>query len=198
VTGIPFRGICPSRGAGVEWVQLPHGPMVMMKAQQQLETLALQALEVPANHATAARQGKDGWTAIQEATATVSSFLSRSCRGHDWNMPLLTEVLLDWATQDPLAYAGFVEKVTKSPEQQDLSRLEGLWTLQSILSWLADDHNYVLEDREDVFRLRDQGDVVPFQSLIHPTALALRIVAHRRLQLPPEEICPAHRCALSA
>ena len=170
----------------------------MMKAQQHLEALALQILENPATYTLPLAPGQTPLQMVREAVDTLGSFLLRPCAGHDCNMPLLTEVVLDWAVHDPMGYAAFVEPVVKSPEQQELATLPGLWNLQGILAWLADDHEYVLENHDGVFRLNHQEKVTPFQPLIRPTALALNIVGHRRMQLPSPEICPMSRHAMSA
>lgn len=170
--------------------------MAMSIARQQLEAFAMQALGNSNTQVLAKENNCTPWDAVQNAQKSVENFLDKPLIHHDWNMPLLAEVMLAWGTEDPIGYADFLSLVFKSShfdkgEYNDLSTLDGLWGLQNILNLISDDHEYVLNEKEG-FRLDYQHRVLPFQSLIGPTELAFAIANHRNMS-PPSMVSPVVR-----
>jgi hypothetical protein len=146
-----------------------------------LEAFALQALENPQTYADARQIGQLPWDAVRQAVEAIDAWLTRPVTHAAWNMPALAEALVTWAAEAPAAYAAFIAPVAPASAQQSLAALPGLWQLNTVLLWLSDDHDYVLDTTADRFCLAHQESVTPFQPLVEPTELAHAIRAHRGL-----------------
>lgn len=161
-----------------------------MTTLAQLDAFALKALEDPQTYVEAQKHKKLAWTAIEEAVCVIKAHLETPVSHPEWDHPLLTRVLVEWACDDPRAYAAFMGPISKEDRAQDLGTLPGMWNLDYVVRSLSDDHDFVLQSNEEHFRLTHEGSIKPWQPLVGMTELAQAVLARRGLPVPEMKTAP--------
>lgn len=156
----------------------------------QLATFALEALQDPQTYEEARPHKIQAWPAIEAAVASLTDLTEKPLVHAQWDVPLLTKVLVDWASMAPAEYAAFMAPLAPDVRCQSLATLPGMWHLSSVVRALADDHDYVLQATAQHFRLARSDSVRPWQPLVGPTELAHAVLVHRGLPIPPPSPVP--------